>query len=359
MIYIFVYVWLLVLTLYYGQKTQNEKTKKRFLFFLFIVLAFLAGLRAINVGKDTISYVSIFRQVSAGIPLSVMHKSDTTIELGYLFFVKMVSFFTNSEQVFLLIQSIFICIGISKFLYDNSKNIYLSTALFYALLFTSTMNITRQYLALVLAIQCINLVDKKKYLTCIIVMIVAITIHKSSVVFLFILFAYVMKSKQYFLPTFGVMGLIVCYLLTTSYLNKILSFLGYGRYIGSHYMKAATTGGMMAYVYTIISIFGIIVYLLIKNKDNIDNSLYRFYLLISIIGTVIVWLTQINSMFSRFGIYFIIFMLLLLPEMLEAIKYVFINSKNIRILSFYIIYIGLLIATYVSGVGYEYYFLIK
>lgn len=359
MIYIYVYIWLLVLAFYYSQKAQTERNKKKFIIFAFITFALLGGLRAGNVGKDTVSYLSIFQQVSAGIPLGVVHERDTTIELGYLCFVKIISFFTKNEQVFLLIQSSLICIGISKFLYDNSKNIYLSMAMFYALLFTSTMNIMRQYLALVLVIQCISLIDKRKYLTCILIMVMAILIHKSSIIFLFILFAYVFKNNRYFLPTFGFIGLLACYLLTTNYLSKILVFLGYGRYIGSHYMKAATSSGIMAYVYTLISITGILIYFLIKNKKEIDKSLYNFYLLMSIVGTIVVWLTQINSMFSRFGTYFIIFMLLLLPEILEKIKYIFINSKNIRVVLFYMIYIGLFIASYYSGVGYEYYFLIR
>lgn len=364
-VYLVGYAGIGITALITGQ-VASKTNKKTFLITAFCIMVLIAGFRSQNVGADTPSYLAIFdflQNNSIGEAKAVF----TTIETGYLVFVKCLTFFTNSKQVFLIVQAIVIYFSIGRFILRYSDDAYIATLFFYALSFTTTMNIMRQWIALSILLFTFEFLDKKKYFNVICLLMLAITFHKSAIVFGAVIVAYTLKEKKRFSICCAIAGIAMCLVLNSSAFDNILVAVGYSRIVNSRWMEGAQSNGTMAYIYFLICALDLIVIALTKKREVANGKAFpvtqyrfcqkKFYLLMSILGAYTNYLARINAAMSRFGLYFLVFMFFVFSDAIERICRLV--GMRWRILFNYIVYVLLAFACMISAGGYRYEFLIK
>jgi hypothetical protein len=82
---------------------DHQNTNKRALLFFFLMLTILVALRHKSIGNDTSAYMGYFERFST---LSWRELEKFPMETGYVFWNKIISFFTDNPHVFLVITSI-------------------------------------------------------------------------------------------------------------------------------------------------------------------------------------------------------------------------------------------------------------
>lgn len=155
-----------------------QKRNSKFLLFLVaLILSLLCGLRGDGVGVDTLNYMSYFANLRA---IGIGFGSD----IGFsVFAYGMLQIFEESHIVLL------ICAFITNFLiifrlwdFRDRASLSMMVFIFSVMHYPYTFNIVRQYLAIAMVFYGTRYIEKKKPLVYILINIVAVSIHTSSLV---------------------------------------------------------------------------------------------------------------------------------------------------------------------------------
>lgn len=161
---------------------ENTNRKKTYLLIIFGAMFFYSAFRGSNVGIDTYNYKMSFYEIkNYGLWQSF---SYLRLEKGYILLNYILSCFSNNAQIVLIITSLFISYSFAQCIYKYSENIVLSTFLYIIFIFSSTMNITRQYVALGFILLSFKYLISKKTIKAGILVVIAILFHNTAIVFL-------------------------------------------------------------------------------------------------------------------------------------------------------------------------------
>lgn len=332
----------------YTSKIKNKEIF--FLVFSFIILFFVSGLRNNYVGADTATYISTFNIIK-NIPLS--QSFELYFESGYILYNYVIGLFFDNAQFLIIISSFIIIIAITTFIYKNSANVYMSLYLFITLMFYyDSMNIMRQFLAVSVILYGFEFVKSRKFIKYLVCVIIATFLHTTAIISILIYFLYSWQFsyKRIFL-------LFICSLVGYSLLNPILiivfellpRYASYETRLGSNNFASY----IAAFMYFVIVLFGLIILRydyskskkyqigdLLKQNDNLlinDNTnsyIYSPLTYIMVITTVLNFLAIEFNILGRADIYFSIFVIIYLPNVINKIK-----NKNIKFLSYFFILI--------------------
>ena len=173
--------------------TRDERNKRMGIFGWIAVLlpSILAGVRDFSIGTDTAAYTNIFARIS-GATLFKVITGVSTKELGFKLLLFFVSRFTDDPHWAFFAAHLFIMFFIYKGLRDNGagKYTWLGLAVFYFVFFGSSLNILRQYMASALIVWGFRYVKNEKFISWLIVVIIAAMFHRTSIIAIFIYFLY-------------------------------------------------------------------------------------------------------------------------------------------------------------------------
>lgn len=291
-----------------------NKRRKIISFVIFIQLLIMMILRSPKMTYDTPVYLEIFKQVHS---ISVFDfknlTNTTTLEIGFSYLNKIISFISLEDQFYILVMSFLTLFLIKKLIDKHSKIVWLSYYLFYSLYFyLSFFSMIRQGLAMALiAVSFIYLFESKKG-KFVLTVLVAFLIHKTAIIFLPLIFLSSKKvnSKFYLI-------LLLLSISTWVFSEKILNFLfKYGGYQNYSYKAVEGEGLNLLIVYVLI----FIATLYFKTpllKENTKNSIYFYIIAFSIVSQI---LALEFSLFSRTSLYFGLFNILLIPNIISGIE---------------------------------------
>lgn len=168
-----------------GIIVENLKSKqaKRIYLKLTFIFAFLySGLRGKTVGIDTAAVMQIYDNVAQN-GLSELPR-NTELEKGYMILNWVLSKISLNPQLLLIVMSAIISFGFYIMIRDYSRNYMLSCLIFAASIFTVTMNVSRQYLALAFVFIAVKYASEKKTIRTLLFLMIAGSMHYSALVFL-------------------------------------------------------------------------------------------------------------------------------------------------------------------------------
>ena len=327
-----IYIVLLMIIFLYGillQLNQSKEMKNLFLFLSFFTFTLVMGLRSYNVGTDTASYITIFRITGAlpfhdiimnpsiKIPYFIDYYSSASVESGFLLWCKFIHIFSNNPQVYLFLTSGLICFFSAKFIYDNcGDNVFFPTIVFLSeSIFMNSLNLMRQMLACVIALQAYKYLKNKNLLKTIFVIAIAFMIHHTSIVTLILvpIMLITVKNKKKF---FNYIGIIACaFPLIFIYGQNIISafFPTYaGYYIARNSQNFLGIGTILL---ILIELIGII-FMYINNFRVSNSDRVSLMILISIIFEVVGFKIAI---FLRISLYFRAYLMLFFNQLFEYI----------------------------------------
>ena len=291
-----------------GFSLSYKERNKIALFSFFFILTLMIMLRHKSVGNDTVNYIYFFKDYSM---VSWDSIGKLGIEFGYGLFNKLISVFTQNPQVFLAI----IAVVVSMTIYPTYKRLCVDSSLTIVLFCTMSTFVMmfsgiRQMLAIGIGFVAYKFTHEKKVIPFLIAVMVAMSFHISAFMLLFMYPMYHAKiTKKWLFIVVPFLGIIFVF-------NKpifgILSII-LERYTEYNTSIEPTGAYTMLILFVMFAIFAFI----IPDEKKLDSEVIglRNFLLLSV---ALQMFAPLHSLAMRMNYYYIIFIPLLIPKIIEA-----------------------------------------
>lgn len=307
---------------------QNGVSKQKnrvFIVFAFAIMFLFQALRGETVGADTPAYINGFYKITQ----IANSWEKRNWELGYVLLNRIVGYFSDSPQILLAAVSAVILGFSAYFIAENTDN---DESSFWPVFFFITLNhfltamvSLRQYSGLAIGINIYTVLRKdlslKAYFKAFALLILAFLFHRSALVCGLIICLFWIKNIDRRTVLLVCAACVVVFVFFDSFLQigfKI--FPEYYDFATSNHPKYA--GMEWGGVYTVFLLLKIILTMFVfmlcpRLQDN--KELYRLLVLV-LIGAGISLMTTKVGLIWRFGYYFDIFLILLIPKVLKRVR---------------------------------------
>ncbi len=290
------------------------KKKRIFLILSFLPFSILFSLRHISVGSDFYNYARMFCKIANN---SLTIRESSWLGFGFKWYCLIFNFFFKGN--FLVAFAIFNNLTLYFFykaIIKNSSNIFISFLCFYSFcLHFQIFNQFRQMFAIALTFYNFSNIKNKNFKNYLLINILAGLIHKTSFLMLPFYFVSRIKISKKTLIGYILVGL-GCY-FGFNIIEKILSGSYYSIYFGSKYDIETSSSVLNFFVRICLLFICILFYKPVKKRYSDVDCLYNLV----ITCTIFQVLAMKSYIFARITTYFFVYYLLLLPNILEVIKY--------------------------------------
>ncbi|WP_381426383.1 EpsG family protein [Sporosarcina thermotolerans] len=321
---VMIFLWALFIT------TTIKKNKD--LIFIILIstqLILLSLLRDLNVGADTAVYVNRFHIIAQTAWERIFQLSDIVdFEIGFIILNKLIGIVWENESFFLAVTSSIIILSISKYIYKNSKIVWLSFVIFIAFGFWGmSLNTLRQFIAIALILPSIKYIKSRDLIKFVIHILIASFFHISALSFLIIYPLFKMKINKFYITLVICIGVAVN-LFSTKIIYFLMGIFGYHLYVGR---VGNGSGTGMLLMLSLIAIAALL-YRRSAIRNGEDYDLYIHILIVSILLNI---LALDFNLAGRAMIYFTIHCIILIPNIIYTIK-----PKMDRSVGIYIVLLG-------------------
>lgn len=285
-----------------------------------VFLAALSGLRHISIGADTWTYYAYGFNKASQKSLGEIIENNSFLnnedgEIGYALFEKVMSLICNNYQVYLIVIAIIFMVSLGYFIYKNSIDCYISYIVFFTNFFlffgvTGLRQTLAQAIFLGFGYNCIK---RRKLLKFLLVVVVAISFHKSAIIFLPFYFIYNMKInyKNLIIYACSYMLIFTNRWSVLMYLNKILGY-------GQTYTEQVEGAGTTTFSLLLILIAFIGVWFSSQKYFTQQQTISNVNAIM--VAAMCIPFTFIDPNLMRALYYYSIFLVLLIPEIIYKFK---------------------------------------
>lgn len=256
--------------------------------------------------------------------------SDVKYEnIGFDFIISLIKYLGGNFYIFLFISAFFINTSILFFIKRFSKNIGLSIIIYISLFYTSTWNVTRQWIACAIFLIAFKyLIDKKSWKYIIIVFISSL-FHITSLILLILYPLSKLNNKaQKVIINILIVLVFVIVIFVTNIDTALFNLSGLFKSLNYSYKYQDYIGQYSNYtslIYGLASIFAMMLYDRINNSNNkieSKDAVYTYSICYFLVGALAIK----SFIFSRFIIYFSPAAIIALPYLVQIANS---KSKNI------------------------------
>ena len=290
--------------------SRFKNGKKTYLWFTFVELTLLGGLRSINVGTDTSAYHDIFNSIAKIDTLQGLF--DRREELGYVLLNKLLSALGGDAQMLIFVCSMFIAGGFILFIAKISDHVIFSVFLLFTLMmYLSSFNIVRQFMATVIILNGFSYLKEKKLVKYGLVCVVAWLFHSTSIIW--IVLGIVPLIKWNANKTALYLGILLFAVVMAPVIIKLIILIlpQYSGYLSTGYfqpsgeeMPIVVNGAIIAFLTFVIAIA----------RPYQDKTLIYTYVISVLAGCLTLIAATTASMANRFSYYVIPFMYISIPR---------------------------------------------
>lgn len=287
---------------------QNTRCNKRAFYVFWIWLFFMVALRHETIGNDTLVYKYIFQFIVKSDWTTALNRSP---EIGYSFVNKLISLFTENFRWLLILSAFLSIYFIAKAYIKHSNDAILTIALFVTMSnFVMLFSGIRQAISISLGMLAFEFTRNKKIFAFILVTMIAMSIHISAFMLLFMYPLYHIKLRRkhliFVIPILSIMWIFNQRIFTV--LSAVLlRFTDYDTNIRG-------TGSItMLLLFVIFTVFSY----LIPDESKIDSDTrgMRNYLLLAL---ALQMFAPLHPLAMRMNYYYIIFIPLLIPKIINC-----------------------------------------
>lgn len=360
---IFLVLFIILGGLLLSQK-DNKGTRKFYIVICISVLNFTAAMRSPEwmtgqYGIDTTNYEEYFGKYSElgveGILMEAYLRyfgGEGDGDIGYVLINKVIGLCTNSFYIYSLIANLIFFIPFGKILYRYTTNIVqimFAFVFFIAMLMVFFYAGARQIFAIGFDMMALMALINKNILKTILLYIIGITIHFSSIIFIIPLLLIWLDLKPKRLKQIH----LICILLFPFVLifpNQLLAFMGnaIGMEKYAKYGEGVSEGGTSTFIF-FIEMLSLFCLLAIKEKNLHNNEIARQFYVMTPLFTFFAPLIHANGSMIRISLYFHLFIFFLVPLGIECMF-----KEKDRKLPFSVAIVSL--ALYAIYTGLDYYF---
>lgn len=291
---------------------KNPSKKKNLIFIIIsFTQLFLISILRYNIGHDYQMYLEGFIKMGMD-GFSNLKYLDW--ELGFNLYTKIIVFFTRSEKIYFGVTALICLLPPAWFIYKNSKNVWLSTLIYVNLsFFYCTMNFLRQSIAISIMLVSWHFLKKKKFIPFALLIILASTFHTTVLIMLPMYFLVKLKTgiKTVLLYCYG---LLFFYISSDGFIDLLTDVFH------SEYKNSVFISEGLPFFYSIIPIL-ILIAVLILNKHLVELNKNN-QILINMLYCATFWMVIMSkhSILERISYYPYIFVIILIPEIVEVFK---------------------------------------
>lgn len=298
---------------------------KLYIYLCGICIFLISGLRHETVGNDTISYIEYFKQIKLLEWNSVFEQREP----GFALLVKIITLFSDNPNFFIATVAAIFTFSICFLIYKNSKDHFFSFILLVTLgIFYFSMAGLRQIIAMSILIFSVKFIQDRKILPFLTLVFIAYFFHNTAIIFILAyIISYFKIGLKYLIVFVGCM--ILAFYFQDSIKTILFNSISWDRL--SDYENRDSNISLTGFYIQV----GIATYCLTYYKKTIEQNTKNiiFYNLMYL-GIIFQMFTPIIGEFFRLSIYFNIFNIILIPNVLmsknqnewRAIEYLFILS---------------------------------
>ena len=268
----------------YLQSGYKDSQYPRYLFFAMLPMFLIIGFRAYYIGADTWVYLRNFEN-TLGISLSAAIE-NSRMEHGYIRFVKYVGYITKSPELFQIIYTTIYFIGYYSFakLLDKRTGFLFVYFLITLGLFYFMLTGVRQNIAISICLFSVQFLLKKKYIIVTLLIALAFTFHKSSLLFLFAILLYDRK-----LTKLNIFLLIIGLILASTYLVALQVWAN-DNFEYDYGIEETGNGGIYLTIVLLMTLLSIMYY---KHKGQ--NIGFTRFLFNANLLTLFLWILRLQT----------------------------------------------------------------
>ena len=282
----------------------------------FFMLVILHSIVDADTMPDLPFYSSAFQDI-IHYRINELHNSEwiLSFEIGYLVFMKIVSFVTSNFNVFLAVSSVIMLSSYYNVIRKFSPNIFVSIVLFLVTIYDQSFFVLRQHLAMSILVLSWDSIIKKEPLKFACLCGLACTMHISAIIYIPLYFLYnIREPKKYVMVI-----LVACVVFASSYfvileyigsavMNNASTYLYNTKYDGSNYNEAIMMTMLIASM----------LYFMRKRvfEDGINRLLFSF-MCIGLVGS---FFGVGNSSTGRLFAYYTTIPYMMVPVVMTYIK---------------------------------------
>lgn len=186
--------------------------KSQLIFAGIVIVLFWGSVDARDFGTDIMNYYN--NAVKAGGLSYSAYLDRSKFEDGYATFVWLVAHIFKNPQALLFVQNAFVTFSVFRFIYRNSKDVFLSIVTYVCIgSFGMFSYAFRQAFAIAICLFALEAIQKKKNLLAILLILFATLFHQTALVFLPVIFLSGRKLNSKNIFFFSVFMLIIAFSL--------------------------------------------------------------------------------------------------------------------------------------------------
>lgn len=307
---------ILVLGICLCEIKKSKLNNAIFLVIVSVTMIVMSYLRANTVGIDYKQYGDYFTQVrNGGWSFLISSQNAYRVEPGFSLLNYLVSLFTGDVHIFMLVVSI-IAVGLTAvLLYKYSPIPWVGMFVFVSFgFFGNTLSFIRQSIAIAIFLFAVHFLKEKKLLPYILVILLAASFHKTTLIMIPVYFIAHIKVNWKSLTAYaGLTALVMA--LSWPLFNFITKYVYqyYATQQGLYYMGGRDWQTAAIPVVTTVTI--LIVKDFILRRDQRNVVLINF----SVYSGLLYIMTCQHFLFQRFGMMFFTSAILLIPDLLASV----------------------------------------
>lgn len=303
----------LVLKLFTSSLFKNETEKRAYMIVSFLLIVFFVGFRSIYSGsRDTEIYCKLFEK-AAETPnffdlLSYKEIEKYWLQEGNFYLLTwLISRFTDSVHIFLVVITAIMTICVFKFISEHSEDVMLSCIIYICLgSMTFSMNGMRQALAMSICLLAYGFAVNKKFVPFLLIVLFAMTFHISAFIFLLV-YPLSNFSKLHFVPLLIAGGLFIAFSSKLAVLYDSLTGKDYA-------LGESMEGG--GFVTVAIYLLVVVLVMLFYKNFEIESSKIEPLFALCFVGLVIYSTRYFSTqIFERMSYYYYYFVILMIPKL--------------------------------------------
>lgn len=298
---------------------SENSAKKWFVILVSIILILQSGLRHVAVGADTYAYYHMFESVKEmswadiGGSIYLFYIYDVGVEPGYTALKKLFQYISGDYQLFLIFIALLFFPALGNFLLKNTtkmSDLVLAFVL-YSVLFYSFFSITghRQTLATAAILLSFELIKSRKLFPFILILAVASTVHISALVFFPLYFLIKFKRVKLLFVT-----IVLLFPFLFEFREPISNFF---KEVGG-FEEYRIYEGAGTFTFTLMLMLVAFVGLWRYRSTIKLFPESRFFFVALIIAVFFTPLTWVNPSAMRVVQYFSLFLMVLLPAVINS-----------------------------------------
>ena len=282
----------------------------------FVVLFCVSAFRDISVGGDLQRYLPTYYGVISRTWHQIFTDYGTiwwASEPGFRVIQKIMGYISSSDSFYIFFTSLIVLFFVFYSIYKYSENVQISIYIYASVMYISSFNIIRASICIGLCIFAFKYIKEHRLLPYTLIILIAFSIQKTSLLFFPAYFFYGIKYRPRFLIFAMLLNIGISYVITGSTLVNVVNNYAtiYELDSSSDLLNSRSNGLTAMGAFLTVLTFTMMYF---YKKMGIKNSLYEFFITMLVVASIIQYYSSIFMLLNRISYFYYSYLIFFLPH---------------------------------------------